>query len=523
MATLISSLFTEPVSDGDKSDFTAYGAATDFQAVTKAGVRSPTVPANTSGVRSSTHDQIDRFNFTVPAPPPGQFLNWVRLWAYYEAVPANHTIAQNARALLSGGGGHGVSVAAGQTGWRVSGKHSPFKAGPALLAPGDTVSSQFQLAESAAQAADTDITAVHMEWGYSSIEHTIVFGRGIVGASSGRVYQWPFAGYASLAFDAWPASSDAAGQRAVIREMVSGGLELCRIFIPFGDMMTNETTVNAAAWTNFETFLEICREEGLRLVVTGIVTFVTDHRPVWLDALSEANRWATFRRWWDRCARACACSPCVVAYDLINEPFGQDGGSTWYLGGPPFDWGSYLCKNLSGRTAADVLTAFMAAMRDVASVGIAEYDLAKPRGVGIPITGTYGGGTLEMSWGSCSENQILFPHLYLWANAAGSMQSNLADIALMQAFYNKPIILQETGLLDGTYSEAQLLDFLKRAHDLGVTGVAGGWKGLFDSFAFSTGYKLHQRLMPIVKGRIRNALRVGGVRGRNARIGQRTR
>jgi hypothetical protein len=521
VATTIQSVFAEPASDGDKSDFTAYGAATDALAVTKPGVRAPGgVPSTASGIRSSTHNQLDRFNFTVPTLPTGLSVNWVRVWAYYQAVPVNHAVAQNVIGLLAAGPGHTVTVGAGQTGWRVSGKHSPFKAGPVLLEPGATVTAQVSLTEFPGTAADTDITAVHMEFGLSSMEHVRPAGQNLVGAHTNLCYQFTHAGYGSL-WEGWMAGTDTTAQRSIVKEMVQGYLELCRIFVPFGEMMTNETTVAEAKWTNFENFLEICREEGLRLVITGIQTFVNDaaHRPPWLDGLSEANRWATFRRWWDRCARACASSPAVVAYDLINEPFATDTAGTWYVGGPPYDWGSYLCLFKGGRSPQQVLEDFITNMRDISSVGVANYDEVKPRGVGIPITGSYGGATEGMSWSLAAGNQIMFPHLYLWAN--GSPAANVNEFAFLRAF-KAPIIAEETGLIDSTYGEEQLIDFLKRLHQGGAAAVNGGWKGVFDSFSASPGIKHHQRLFPIVKGRMpRNDFVATRTLGQ--RVGQRVR
>ena len=516
------SVYVDPIADGDKVQFTPYGAATTWQALNK-GVRQPTVPSSASGVRTSASGNLFRVQITTPSAPAGLWLNFIRVWFYVQAMPAEHVLTYRDMQVPAG---YHPQVGSG---WKSSAKLSPFRsADGGLVAAGETHIIQIQLTESVATAAETDVTAVYVEFGYSNMDHVVPYGPlmlGVPPTPTLRIYdKQSYAQYASIAFDGFMFTTNHAGNRQNIREMVERGLEMVRIFMPFGQGMTTYTTVNESAWQNFETFLGICEEEGIRLVVTGLCTFnsSTDHRPTWYDALTEGDRWHAQRQWWDRCARACAGSPAVAIYDLINEPFAQDGGSSWYLGGPPFDWASYLCKNLSGRTGPQVLGDWITNMRDIDSRGFGVWDRTHMLGVGIPITGSYAAPQIAMGWKDQAQTSVILPHLYLWAQS--SLAQGLAELATYTAV-GRPVLVEEAGLLDSHYGDAQLIDFLARmAYQPYLLGVQSGWRNAFTETAdTSHSVMIHDTLRGIIKGKSTRYGRLGTARGLLSRVGARQR
>ena len=71
------------------------------------------------------------------------------------------------------------------------------------------------------------------------------------------------------------------------------------------------------------------------LNLTGLGCYHRNDVPVWYEALDEARRWDEQARFWTAVAQACAKSPSVFCYDLMNEPLVPGGKKTekdWLTG-----------------------------------------------------------------------------------------------------------------------------------------------------------------------------------------------
>src|SRR5262245_24710383 len=90
------SVFLDPIGDGAKSQWTVFGAATAWQALSKPSTRPPNgVSSTSSGIRSTTNNNNTTLQFgtlagKVPADAP--YLNFLRIW-----VNVNGTVQPNQR------------------------------------------------------------------------------------------------------------------------------------------------------------------------------------------------------------------------------------------------------------------------------------------------------------------------------------------------------------------------------------------------------------------------------------------
>lgn len=337
-----------------------------------------------------------------------------------------------------------------------------------------------------------------------------------------------YAQYGSLVFDAFMTNGASAGNRRVMGEMVDRGLDMVRLFIGFGDMMTSETAVNEAQWAATDAFLDMCDDIGIRLDITGLCTFNgpnTGQVPVWLDqadgtpVLSEAARWATFGRWWKRCAQMVAAHPSVVVLDLVNEPIAISGQADYYIGSAIFYYGTFLCINRGARTKGKVFTDFMKTMR-------AQIRLWEPaKAIAMCDFTTANGDPAFPNLGEISAySDISIPHMYLTTTASPQLWNDIIRDYFIPL--GRPIISEEGGLTGGNqpYSDEQLISWWQDVFEYGrskgtTTVLHDGWKGLFDDFNLPS-IALHDRQATFMHDRRSAAGRIGGTDKMGGRVGQ---
>ena len=115
------------------------------------------------------------------------------------------------------------------------------------------------------------------------------------------------------------------------------GANVVRVHLQFGTYMTGPDEFDRAQLDRLREMLDLGRELGLYLDVTGLSLYRLDRIPAWYDALDEAERWEVQARWWEAIAGTCADHPAVFCYDLMNEPVVPGGARNpgdWL--GPPF-------------------------------------------------------------------------------------------------------------------------------------------------------------------------------------------
>ncbi len=104
------------------------------------------------------------------------------------------------------------------------------------------------------------------------------------------------------------------------RETRKLGANVVRIHLQVGTYMTAPNETNRAQLQRLGKLLDLARETGLYVDVTGLSCYHLDGVPSWYDGLSEADRWDVQANFWEAIAKVCAGRPEVFCYDLMNEP-----------------------------------------------------------------------------------------------------------------------------------------------------------------------------------------------------------
>ena len=120
------------------------------------------------------------------------------------------------------------------------------------------------------------------------------------------------------------------------REMRALNANVVRIHLQFGTYMKGPGEVDAAELGRLRKMLDLARDVGLYLDLTGLNCFRLKAVPAWYDAMGEAERWEAQAKWWAAVARTCAGHPAVFCYDLMNEPViggaPKEGEPKWLSG-----------------------------------------------------------------------------------------------------------------------------------------------------------------------------------------------
>ena len=119
------------------------------------------------------------------------------------------------------------------------------------------------------------------------------------------------------------------------REMKQLGATVVRVHLQIGKFMDSADTVRPDALKHMVRLADLAESTGLYLDITGLGCYRKSNVPAWYDALSEKERWAVQGRFWSAIAEACADSPAIFCYDLMNEPIvpgGQRKAGEWMAG-----------------------------------------------------------------------------------------------------------------------------------------------------------------------------------------------
>ncbi|MFM7056177.1 MAG: cellulase family glycosylhydrolase [Planctomycetota bacterium] len=174
------------------------------------------------------------------------------------------------------------------------------------------------------------------------------------------------------------------------REMRDLGARVVRIHLQFGRFMESPEIARDSELQQLRKLLELARETGLYLNITGLGCYHKPDVPDWYDTLAEGDRWAAQRVFWESIARVCHESPAVFCYDLMNEPVvgGEQPAADWL--GPPFagkHFVQFIARSTRGRQRTDVAAAWIAQLvtairqtdsRHLITVGLVDWSLARP-------------------------------------------------------------------------------------------------------------------------------------------------
>jgi hypothetical protein len=129
-------------------------------------------------------------------------------------------------------------------------------------------------------------------------------------------------------------------------EMKALGANVVRVHLQVGQFMDAPDRMNAAALARLQKLLDLARDNGLRLDLTGLACYRRAAVPRWYADLDEAGRWTAQEAFWAGVAQACAGrESALFCYDLVNEPSVPDK--------PLTDW---LAGELAGFTYCQVVT-----------------------------------------------------------------------------------------------------------------------------------------------------------------------
>jgi len=116
-------------------------------------------------------------------------------------------------------------------------------------------------------------------------------------------------------------------------EMKATGTTVARVHPEMPKILTAPDKADPQALDQLKKLLKIAENSGIHLKITGLACYKIKDRMAWYDSMDEQDRWKTQSFFWETIARACADSPALFAYDLVNEPAAvgkrADG---WYMG-----------------------------------------------------------------------------------------------------------------------------------------------------------------------------------------------
>jgi hypothetical protein len=251
-------------------------------------------------------------------------------------------------------------------------------------------------------------------------------------------------------------SADPARVERDFAEMKAAGTTVARVHPEMPHFLLGADQVDPKAIARLTRLLQIAEKTGVYLHLTGLACYQINRRLAWYDALDDDSRWKTQELFWATIAKACAGSPAVFCYDLVNEPAASakraDGWYTGRMGEVEF------CQRLSldqpDRKGDDIFREWTARM--VAAIRRHDRQHLITLGM-LPFPGAYQAAVEQLDFVS--------PHLYPRAKKVAQ------EIELLKKFdFGKPIVIGETFPLNCSAAE-------ERAFLLQSRGLAAGWIG----------------------------------------------
>jgi hypothetical protein len=239
-------------------------------------------------------------------------------------------------------------------------------------------------------------------------------------------------------------------------EMKATGTTVARIHPELPRIMVGPEKVDPQAVEQLKKLLQIAEKNGIYLKITGLACYKIKDRAAWYDGLKDEERWQAQAFFWETIAEACAKSPAVFAYDLVNEPAAAgklaDGWYTGRMGDVEF------CQRLSlepgDRKGDDIFRDWTKLM--VAAIRKHDSEHLITMGM-LPFPGAYKAAAEQLDFVS--------PHLYPKSGKVAE------EIELLKKFnWGKPIVIGETFPLSCSADDER--DFLLKSREL-----AHGWIG----------------------------------------------
>lgn len=239
-------------------------------------------------------------------------------------------------------------------------------------------------------------------------------------------------------------------------EMKAAGSTVARVHPEMHRILAGVNQANLDGIEQLRHLLRIAEQHGIRLQITGLACYQIKDRMPWYDELSDSERWDVQVFFWKTVAAACADSPAIFAYDLINEPAASgEAADGWYTGRMgDVEFCQRLTLHSSDRSGDEILREWTGKM----NAAIRKHDPKHLITLGmLPFPQAYH-ATIESL-------DFVSPHLY---PKAGNVD---AELDLLKKFdWGKPIVIGETFPLSCSAEDEQ--EFL-----LNSRGLAQGWLG----------------------------------------------
>lgn len=251
------------------------------------------------------------------------------------------------------------------------------------------------------------------------------------------------------------------------REMRKLNANVVRVHLQFATYMKGPNEVDQAELARLRKMLDLARDVGLYLDLTGLNCFRLKAIPAWYDQMDEAERWQAQAAFWEAIARTCAGHPAVFCYDLMNEPIitgpaPKEGEPRWVageLGG--FHFVQRLTTDRRGRDDKVIAEAWVAKL----TAAIRKHDPHTPITVGV-IPWAHVWPTAKPLFYSPEVGRHLdFVSIHLYPGK-GEVQKAITALAVYDV--GKPLVVEETFPLSCSIEELdQFID--------GTADRADGW------------------------------------------------
>lgn len=294
-------------------------------------------------------------------------------------------------------------------------------------------------------------------------------GRGFVLAESGTPFTpWGFnylGESGKLLEEYW------ADDRGAIAEDFRGmrdlGANVVRVHLQLPTFMESPERMRPESLDRLRQLLDLARDHGMRLDVTGLSLYRIRDVPAWLDALDEEGRWRAQEFFWREIARVCRDHPAVFCLDLMNEPVVTEPGPgepAWLTGElEGFHFVQRIARELKGRSQAEVAEAWVARM----AAAIRAVDSRVLVTVGVIPWAQVWPGARPIFYTPEAARHLDFVSVHLYPRA-GRIDADLAVLADYSV--GKPVVIEETFPLH--CSQEEFDEFLRRSR-----GAAAGWIG----------------------------------------------
>jgi hypothetical protein len=240
-------------------------------------------------------------------------------------------------------------------------------------------------------------------------------------------------------------------------DMKSYGTTVARVHPEMPAFFLAPNKIDPHAIEQLKLLLKIAENSDIHLMVTGLACYKIKDRMPWYDALDDQARWNTQELFWSDIAKACAGSPAVFSYDLVNEPAAVGKHSDGWYAGRMGD--VEFCQRL---TLDNPKASGDAIFRDWTRRMVAAIRSEDPHHLitlgMLPFGGPYYKAAAE-------QLDFVSPHLYPTSHKVD------AEIALLKQYnIGKPIVIGETFPLSCGVDDER--DFLLKSR-----GLSQGWIG----------------------------------------------